>query len=230
MTPPTLLPAPGAAIRAGFALAALLLFAGGCNNAGNPTDPSVRGPFFAPRNYTGVAQLPATLRRVVLLPTGGAPGVPVETLASLDLIMASELQQQARFEVVTIDAAALFRSCGQARFLSSDLLPANLLEVVTRQFDADAVMFVDVTSLSAYPPLTIGFRAKLVALPRGSILWSFDQLFSAGEPSIANGARRHDRRRNPSADGGDLSYTVLQSPARFGDYVAATAFATLPPR
>jgi len=212
-----------------LALAAILLL-GGCAGVKHLNDPSVRGPFHEPKNYTGVARLPAGLRRVVLLPVAGAAGIPDETLASLDSVMAPVLQQQARFEVVTLSPAALQRLTGRARWLSTDALPAGLLASLAQETGANAAVFVDLTSFSAYPPLSLGFRTKLVSFPDGAILWAFDQVFSTGDPAMANSARHHDRDEHPATGESDLSYTVTQSPTRFGSYAASTAFATLPPR
>jgi hypothetical protein len=203
--------------------------AGGCAATSSIIDPVTFGPFFKAKNFSGVPRLPAKLQRVVLLPVAGTPGAPAETLASFDQIMLAELQSQARFEVVVADPAALARLCDRPRLLSSEALPPNFLSLLSREYGADAIMFVDITSLSTYQPLVLGLRAKLASAD-GTILWSFDTLFSASEPAVANSARRHDRQRHPSSDPGDMSFTVLRSPLRFADYAAAAAFATLPPR
>ena len=216
------------AILAVLSVAALGL-ASGCTATSSVIDPVTFGPFFKAKNFTGVPRLPAKLQRVVLLPVAGTPGAPAETLASFDQIMLAELQSQARFEVVVADPAALARLCDRPRLLSSEALPPNFLSLLSREYGADAILFVDITSLSTYQPLVLGLRAKLASAD-GAILWSFDTLFSASEPAVANSARRHDRQRHPSSDPGDMSFTVLRSPLRFADYAAAAAFATLPPR
>jgi len=53
--------------------------------------------------------------------------------------------------------------------------------MLSREYGADAIMFVDITSLSTYQPLVLGLRAKLASAD-GTILWSFDTLFSASDP------------------------------------------------
>ena len=216
------------AILAVLSVAALGL-ASGCTATSSVIDPVTFGPFFKAKNFTGIPRLPAKLQRVVLLPVAGTAGAPAETLSSFDQVMLAELQHEARFEVVVADPAALTRLCDQPRLLSSDALPSNFLSMLSREYGADAIMFVDITSLSTYQPLVLGLRAKLASTD-GTILWSFDTLFSASEPAVANSARRHDRQRHPSSDPGDMSFTVLRSPMRFADYAAAAAFATLPPR
>ena len=208
---------------------AALGLASGCTATSSVIDPVTFGPFFKAKNFTGIPRLPAKLQRVVLLPVAGTAGAPAETLSSFDQVMLAELQHEARFEVVVADPAALTRLCDQPRLLSSDALPSNFLSMLSREYGADAIMFVDITSLSTYQPLVLGLRAKLASAD-GTILWSFDTLFSASDPAVANAARRHDRQRHPSSDPGDMSFTVLRSPMRFADYAAAAAFATLPPR
>ncbi len=208
---------------------AILGLSWGCTGSRPLIDPVVLGPFFTPKNFSGVPRLPAKLQRVVLLPVAGVPGAPVEALASFDRVVLAELEHQARFEVVVADPAALMRLFGRPRLLSSEVLPADFLSVLGREFGADGVMFVDITSYSPYQPLVLGFRAKLAAT-NGAILWAFDTLFSTGDPTVANAARRHDRKRQPSSEPGDTSFTVLRSPMRFADYAADAAFATLPPR
>ena len=219
---------PAAAALVALGVGALSL-SGGCSTASSLTDPVTRGPFFEVKNFSGVPHLPTTLRRVVLLPVASTPGVPVEALVSFDQVMLAELQRMSRFEVVVADPAALERLCDRQRVLSADVLPPGFFPLVSREYAADALMFVDVTAFSAYQPLVLGLRAKL-ASPDGNILWAFDTLFAASEPAVANAARRHDRQRHPAADPGDISYTALRSPTRFADYAAAAAFATLPPR
>jgi hypothetical protein len=207
----------------------VLGLASGCTITRVLTDPVVRGPFFDVQNFTGVPRLPGTLRRVVLLPVAGTPGLNGDTLASFDPVVLAELQHVSRFEVVVAEPAALARLCDRPRLLSSDALPPDFLAVMSREYGADAILFVDVTALSTYEPLVLGFRMKL-ASNDGNILWASDTLFAASDPSVANAARRHDRLRHISTDPGDTSYTVLRSPARFADYAAAAMFVTLPPR
>jgi hypothetical protein len=212
------------------ALGAMLWLGAGCATAPRIENPAAWRPDFKPVNYTGVVRLPDTLKRVVVLPSAGEPGVPVETLRALDPEFVADLEQQARFEVVTVRPETLFRDFGQPRFLSTEPLPADLLATLARQYGADGVLFIDVTAFSPYGDLTLGLRAKLVSVPGGTILWAFDQVYRTGNPAVADSARWFDQKRHPAIGQGDLSSTVLQSPVRFGDYAAATTFATLPPR
>ncbi|MDD2763125.1 MAG: hypothetical protein PHE83_04005 [Opitutaceae bacterium] len=220
---------PGWSARALLGVAALWL-AGGCASVEGLGDPAARGPFFEPVNHTGRSRLPDSIRRVVLLPAAGVPGVPTETLASFNPVLLAALQQSGRFEVVVADRPALWRLFGIRAVLSTDALPSEFLSMLAREYGADAVMFIDITAFSPYPPLTVGLRAKLATTTDSAILWAFDTLFSAQDPAVANAARRYDRRQHPAMEPGDAGYTVLRSPAHFAAYAAEAAFATLPPR
>ena len=87
----------------GAGLVVALWLAGGCATVDSLHRQTKRDPVFIPKNFTGVPRLPATLRRVVLLPVAGAAGVSIDALTSFDAVTAAELQRTARFEVVTVD-------------------------------------------------------------------------------------------------------------------------------
>jgi hypothetical protein len=101
---------------------------------------------------------------------------------------------------------------------------------IYNQYAADAVLFVDVTAYSPYPPLALGLRTRLAPIRETEILWATDLHFSAADPSVANSARRHALSLAKSSGPADLSHTILQNPTRFAGYAAAATFATLPPR
>jgi hypothetical protein len=210
-------------------LAAALAPWSGCSSVRALHSAAKPTPAWVPTNFSGVPHLPSTLRRVVILPVAPAAGIPAHATDAFDVIVVSELQRTARFEVVVADPAAMVRLCDRRSVLSVDALPPGFLSLVAREYDAEAVMFIDISALSPYEPIALGFRAKLVGVD-GSMLWAFDTLFSTGDPAIAEAARRHDRKQHPAMGPGDLSLTVLQSPARLADFAAATAFSTLPPR
>lgn len=206
------------------------LFQAGCVN-GEFVGPRVRGPVYKPANHLGDVRLPVSIRRVALLPLHGGRVVPPESLDSLDRAFLQELLRVERFEAVLISRETMERLYGEKQFSSVEALPHEFLATLARDQAVEGVLFVDITSFSAYPPLQIGVRAKLAATSTASLVWSFDTVFSASNPAVANAARLY-------AMGGtkgprpliDRSNSVLQSPAQFGAYTAAATFATLPPR
>jgi hypothetical protein len=132
--------------------------------------------------------------------------------------------------VVPLSRPACARLTGARAIRSVETLPHDFLTRLVADYAADAVLFTDVTTYSPYPPLALGLRAKLVRTDNGSILWSFDTIFSATDTSVVNAARRHWLDTAPSGTPADFSITALQSPQRFAAYAASAAFATLPPR
>ncbi len=213
-----------------FSLAAVCLLLAGCNAGGlNKTPKYPVGAGFVPRNvYKPYASL--GLRRVVVLP-------PYDALArddrrqDLDRNFATELGAAGRFEVVPLSRNELVALCGRDQVNSTEPLPPRLLAAVRGEYAAEAVMFVDITQDDPYRPITLGVRAKLVDARGGvpATLWSCDSVFNAGNPAVANSARRFQieegRREFPADQDGS---SVLLSPARFSRYAANATFATLP--
>lgn len=192
-------------------------------------DPARIGPFFTPINFVGEANLSADLRRIVLLPVCGGDVAPAETAAALSPVFAAALQRQNRFEVVTLSRDECRRRFGVEEISSTAALPREIMTILRRDFAADGVLFVDFTVFRGYRPLTLGLRAKLAALKDSRLVWSFDTVFSADNPAVANSARHHFLLSDGRGVPGDLSPAVLQSPSRFAEYAAAAMFVTLPP-
>ena len=212
-----------------LAAVSLIGLLGGCMTP-SMDDPARTGPFFVPSNHTGDAQLPPTIRRVVLLPAAVGNVAPPESGADLDPVLVTELQKRNRFEIVSISRAECRQQFRVEEFSTTGALPHDFMGVLRRRYAADAVLFVDVTVYKAYRPLAIGVRAKLATTGDDvRLLWTFDNVFSAADARVANSARRHflesDRRGVPA----DITQGVLESPSQFAGYVAAETFATLPP-
>jgi hypothetical protein len=205
--------------------AALLAMSGCATPAFN--DPARAGPFFVPPNHAGESNLGA-IRRVVLLPVWGGAVVSDETAAELDAIFTAALQRENRFEVVSFSRQESRRRFHSEALSAASVLPPELFPLLQREFGADAVMLIDVTTYSAYRPLALGLRAKLASIDGARLVWSFDNEFSANNPAVANSARHHFLGAGSGLPA-DLTPSVLQSPGRFADYVAAAMFQTLPP-
>ena len=206
-----------------------MLVLGGCVHP--PANDSARvGPFHSPLNVTADLQLPQTLRRIVLLPLAGGSIASAESVTALNPVFLTELQKQNRFEIIALTREDLLLRFRTAELRSTEALPHDFVARLRREHAADGVMFIDLTVYKPYRPLVIGVRAKLALLSDDvRLVWSFDNVFSAADPTVANSARHFflnsDQRDVPA----DLTPAVLQSPSRFAAYVAAQAFATLPP-
>jgi len=213
-------------------LALLAITLAGCS-ALPKQDGAVAGPFYTPTNVKAVAKIPADVRRVIVLPVAGGPALTEETLTKLDSVCQTELTRTARFEVVPLSRDALAGMIGARQLSSVDKLPPPLLDKlfnIYNSYGADAILFIDVTSYSAYPPLLLGLRTKLARVTDGEIIWATDNVFSAAEPAVANSARHHAAALGTDRGLTDLNHTILQNPQRFAGYVATATFLTLPPR
>jgi len=184
----------------------------------------------APRNYVGDARLPASIRRVVLLPVHGGEFALPEDSESLDPVMATALERQMRFEVVTLPREDCMHLCGQPDISSAASLPHDFLRQIGDKYDAQAVLFVDVTAYEAYRPLTLGLRAKLASVADQRLIWSFDEIYSTSDPAVVAAVRTYYQHNELGNLPFDLSQDALQSPSRFAAYAANQTFHTLPIR
>lgn len=191
-------------------------------------DPARVGPFFEPRNLVRDPTL-GGIRRVVLLPVAGASVTTEESAADLDPVFLQALQDQNRFEVVTLSRAECRRRWGTTSIPSAGLVPHDFFPTIQRLYGADAVMFVDLTVFRAYHPLSIGIRGRLAVVSNLHLVWTFDNVFSADDPHVAASARHYFLKSEHQGVPGDLTPAVLQSPGRFAAYAASATFTTLPP-
>jgi hypothetical protein len=204
----------------------------GCRTIGTPGD-LVRGKGYKPQNiYTESAALPKNIRRVVVLPIvcDENDAVMSDGRIMLEPVLFSELIKTKKFEVVASDGAFLKNRAGRADWASEEILPPDLFALLRENSACDAVLFARLTVYRAYPPLAIGWRLRLVDAETGHTIWSADEVFNGGESSVKDGARRHqliaERDRSIAPD----EWFVQNSPTKFGQYTAASLFATLPAR
>ena len=218
------------AAGAGLALALLLPLTGCMSARESVVDTVKERTYFTPRNYNGVDRLPVGLQRVVLLPLCGGTVAPDESADALEEVFVTELQKTMRFEVVRLSREECLRRFGKPEISSVEALPHDFLATLGRVFGAEGVMFVDLTVFRGYEPLKLGVRAKLATVAGPRLLWSFDEIFSADDPAVANSVRHYYQGVTlPGVPVSPAKY-ALQSPNRFGAYVAAATFETLPPR
>lgn len=210
-----------------FCLYTLSLFLLGCYATDRAEYQSALIPSYNPTNTfalnDGVA---ATINRVALLPIYNNR-YDRSILGPLDRSFNLELGQTQLFEVISISEDDLKALFGKPQFSSTDFLPHDFLSKIKARYNADAVMFVDLTNYKPYKPIIMGIRAKLVSTETASILWSFDSIYDAGDTRVAMGARRYQRQFDTQSYPLNEPISVLQSPRQFSKYVAYTTFRTL---
>jgi len=206
--------------------AALLLLLSACST---PQTLGDLGPVHTPVNYRGPAAWPGHISRVAVLPAHDATGrLTAEFTAAHDSSWFRALTATQRAEFILVSRTALATWCGQASFNSTEPLAHDALSRIAARTGAQAVLFLDLTHVTPYPPLKLAFRTRLVTLPDGATLWMADEFYDASDAATARGAR-HLARAN-STGAGDPVASIQQSPSRFADYAFSGVAALLPPR
>lgn len=186
------------------------------------------GPFYQPSNFHSVGKLPNNVARVAVLPAACSIALTDEQLAKFDEIVLTTAGLTSRFEIVPVSRAQCKQLTGKNAVASTELLPFNFLAQLKDKYDVNAILFIDITSYSAYPPLRLGLRAKLATVTSGEILWAFDSVFTTSNPAVVNSARRYWLDTAPGNAPADFSNTALENPSKFATYVTSSAFETIP--
>jgi hypothetical protein len=210
-------------VSLGLGLACLALAA--CST---PPRTGELGPVRQATNVRGPESWPVEIRRGAVLPAHDATGrLPAEFVRAHDQNWQRALAATQRAEFVALPRPVLADLAGRETLDPTAPLPPGLLGRLAEAAGADAILFLELTESAPYPPLALGFRARLVTIPAADTLWMADEIFDARDPATARGARLHARA---AAQGpGDPAAAILQSPSRFADY-AFHAVADLLPR
>jgi hypothetical protein len=146
---------------------------------------------YVPVNHRGEDRLPAEIHRVAVLPAYGGDVTDPESATALDLVLLSALQRQMRFEIVTLSRDDCRRLFGSGSVGSTDALPPGLLEKIATTYAVDAVLFTDITVYQPYRPLALGFRSKLATVRDVRLVWTFDEVFSAGQAAMLTSVKNY---------------------------------------
>jgi hypothetical protein len=191
----------------------------------------VTGQPYEPGNVYGQTwPFGPNLRRVAVLPlittrTGSECGQ--EALGS---VLLDELGQAKVFELAAVTPEQLEAWTGRKGWAASEVLPKELMTALLEKLGCDAVLFSELTRFQPYPPLAVGWSMKLADLRSGEILWAVDEVFDAGQPAVANGARRYAMKHSQLPGALSDSRLILLTPTAFGHYSAEAIFSTMPPR
>jgi hypothetical protein len=191
------------------------------------------------------------LKRVVVLPLacGQSAGDISGGCQTLDPVLRAALVRTGKFEVIAADPETL-RSCtGQLGWTGEEALPANFFDSLKRVYGCDAVLFCELTAFRPNAPLAIGWRLKLADAKTGKILWAADEIFDAGNISVAKEAEQFEKAQQPhhnffynaysflawcvdtpTRSALDDQWNILHSPRYFGEYSAEKLVKTLPAR
>ncbi len=202
--------------------------AAGCSTV-DPRQAELNGPVYEPKNIRGPELWPPNFTRVAVLPAHDATQrLPAGFVSVFDETWRRSLSRSQRAEFINLSRASLLTWSGKETVDSTGLLPSGLLARIQNETGAQAALFLELNNCTAYPPLALAFRARLVQLETGATLWMADELFDGGEATTARGARRFAMARAPRQDSQDDG--ILHSPSRFSEYAFATVVDLFPPR
>lgn len=178
------------------------------------------------------ATLPASLKRVAVLPLSADPTDPAAAAGAefLKPVLLSELGKAKTFELVMISPEQLRGWAGQGTLSSLDSLPAGLLDSIREATAADAVLFPRLTVYRPYPPLAVGLSFRLVDTRSQLIWWSVDEVFDAGSKPVAKAAESYAAGQMENPRAASETATILISPGRFAQYAMESCVMTLPNR
>lgn len=203
---------------------------------GCKTPPSVRHALASPYKPTNVylrqPTLPAALKRVAVLPLPRSrySTQQSEGASFLEPVLLDELTKHAAFEVIRVPLDTAQRLTPGGAWSAESVLPKDFLKRLQETTGCDGVLFAELTVYQPYPPLRVGWKARLVDCAERQTWWSVDETFDAGSEGVAVAAeayaREHLNLPNPLLE----EASVLQSPRRFGQYTAWAIAETLPKR
>ena len=222
----------GVSIRALFLAATMAVLPVGCSFM----SPSVRRALTTPYKPVNVSRLQATLpesiRRVALLPIprNRADASQAAGADSLEPLFLIELNKCHAFEVIPVSPELAYALAGGSAWGADDRLPSNFLERLRQTTGCDAVIFLSLTTFQAYPPLQVGWKARLVDCQQRLSWWAVDEVFDAGSEPVAAAAIAFANSQLNPPDSAVDGPAVLRSPRRFGQYTAGAIVSTLPGR
>ncbi len=168
----------------------------------------------------------SSVQRVVVMPLGNQTAYP-RVGQELQANLAAELQRAGRFDIVVAtrdDPGA--RS--QDVFRSGEFNEIELLRIA-REYQAQAVLFANVTQYHPYAPPRIGVSLLLVSPAEGIVIASTDGLWDAREASTSAQAQVHFKQTQSWPQSLMGSERVLESPDVFQRFVCEQIAVSLYP-
>lgn len=196
-----------------------------------PARPRGIDPALETLNHTGPAVWPAAITRVAILPLHDNHGTLLPaSLDQFDQVWARALDATQRAEFVSVSRSAARDLFGRDPWESTTALRPGWTDRLAAATGAQAVFFVDITSLKPYPPLALGFRIKLVRLSDATVLWASDEYWDSQNAQHAERMKLYQRKFLVRDRVGDGGVALTQSPSLFASCAFNWTLRTLPPR
>ena len=208
---------------------ALALGLTGCAQIAQLSNPTYIGPFHTMDNVYQPDGLPATLQRVVVMPLvpGRGNRMTERGVPLMQPTFTEEFSRARVFEVVTLSSGHLEQLVGVRALHADSPLPFDFLEKIQKGSGCEAVLFAELTTFRAYPPIAIGWKLHLFDLKTEKLLWAVDEVFDTGQALVANALRRHMRERLTPNNVAPTEIIVLDSPRELARYSLGELISTL---
>lgn len=168
----------------------------------------------------------STVKRVVLMPLANQTAYP-KAAEEMQTNLAAELQRAGRFDIVVAtheDAAARARDVfSRGQFDELELLR------VAREYQADAVLFGQMTQYHPYNPPRLGLSLLMISPGEGIVIASSDGLWDARETGTAALAKEVYSQSLSFPQSIVGSERVLDSPEMFQRFVSQQVATALSP-
>jgi hypothetical protein len=216
-------------IKMGFLFWAIFIFALGCTSPRLEKASQERpiGPSYQLANLFAVDLLPASLRRVAVLPVAIGSGEILDR-QRFELLLAGELRRASRFEVMILSEDTLLALVGRETLSPSEPFPLKLVDYL-QSIGVDGVLQLAVPEYSPYRPFVVSIDARLFSLADGAVLWRVDESFRSSEKRTVVSAREYALANRSNRFPNNDSYAALRGPLLFSEFVLYTIVAFMPP-
>lgn len=164
------------------------------------------------------------IRRVLLLPFE----YNVDREAVIDEVTEAfsvELRKIGSFEVIvpTGNKATIIP---EHDIWSKGSVNVNTLVALRKKYDADAIIFGNITHYRPYEPLLLGVKVGMISTDTGSVVWSADGVFDSNENEVAELVKQYfeSTHQKSALYGWKL---ILLSMRRYSQFVANQITETL---
>ena len=193
----------------------------GCGSVSKQFDPTYVGPFHSVGNiYQAPGGIPQSIHRVAIMPLTHAPGNRAAERGVPLMIrpVTEELARSRAFEVVAVTPAKLDNLISRRSLRADDKLPYDFVPKLREETGCQAVLFVELSTYRAYPPVAVGWKLHLFDLETEELIWAVDEVFDAGQGPVANSLRRHIREHHSPHNAAATQLLVLDSPREMARY------------
>ena len=188
------------------------------------------GPFYTVGNvYMHPSGLSDEIRRVAVLPLIPSRGNrdAERGISHTQPVFTEEFSRNRRLDLVTVTPNRLQRMFGRRAFYADEPLPFDFLQRLRTETGCQAVLFAELTTFRAYPPVALGWKLHLFDLESEELIWAVDEVFDGGTGPVANSMKRFIRQKHSTHGAAATELLVLDSPREMARFSLSEVIPTL---